>query len=193
MNYKGGRVPGSVPLRWRATVTTHQGLIDRPWKERGHDQMGKPWVDAKTWAVARVLDDHMDKDGSCSPSYGTIAEQARIGRTAAKDGVARLVGAGLLEVRQRRVAPNISESNVYRAAWGLTAPGGRPAPPPKVNGSATHPDEASQPQEMERCSMGGERVPKLNADGLCPKCATVMASGDTDAIQRLFALAASRD
>jgi hypothetical protein len=204
VNYKNGRRPKSVPLAWRALVTTHEGLIDRPkdparpekgWNERGHDQTGKPWIDAKTWAVARVLDDHMDKDGTCSPSYQTIAEQARINRTAAKDGVARLVGAGLLELRQRRVAPNVSASNVYRAAWGwgLTAPGGGGSPPLKVNGSSTHSEEAPHPRDgKERCSLGGEWAASLDAEGLCPRCAGVMASGDTAAIQRLFALAASR-
>jgi hypothetical protein len=205
MNYKNGRVPRSVPLAWRATVTTHEELIDRPkdperpeagWPERGHDQTGKPWVDAKTWAVARVLDDHMDKDGTCSPSYGTIAEQARINRTAAKDGIARLIGAGLLERKQRRITATISESNEYRAlwGWGRTAPGGGGAPPPKVDGSSTHSDrEASQSMVgMERCSLGGESVDALDGDGLCPRCAAIMASGDTAAIQRLFALAASR-
>jgi hypothetical protein len=185
MNYKNGRVPRSVPLRWRAAVTTHDALIDRPWPEKGH---------AKTWAVARVLDDHMDKDGTCSPSYGTIAEQARISRSAAKDGVARLVGAGLLELKQRRIAHNISASNTYRAAWGWsrTGPGDGAAPALKVNGSTTHPEEASLPGELARCSMCGTRVPELDEDGDCPECAAVMASGDIDAIQRLFALAASR-
>lgn len=192
MNYKNGHRPRSVPLRWRATVTTHEGLIDRPWPEKGHDQHGKPWIDAKTWAVARVLDDHMGANGTCSPSYGTIAAQARISRSAARDGVARLVGAGLLELKQRRVGPNISESNEYRAAWGYarTGPGGMPAPGPKVNGSSTHSEEA--PHGKQRCALGGEWVEALDGDGLCPRCAGILASGDTEAIQRLFALAASR-
>jgi hypothetical protein len=199
--------------RPRAAVTTacvarhrhHPRLIDRPkdperpeagWPERGHDQTGKPWVDAKTWAVARVLDDHMDREGACSPSYGTIAEHARVSRSAAKDGVARLLGAGLLERKQRRITATISKSNEYRAAWGwgCTAPGGGVAPPPKVDGSSTHSDrDASQSMVgMERCSLGGESVDALDGDGLCPRCAAIMASGDTEAIQRLFALAASR-
>ena len=206
MNYKNGRVPKSVPLAWRATVTTHLGLIDRPkdperpeagWPEKGHDQTGKPWVDAKTWAVARVLDDHMDKDGTCSPSYGTIAEQARISRSAAKNGVARLVGAGLLELKQRRVTANISESNAYRAVLtqGRTGPTPRAAPAPKVDGSSTHSDRAApHPSDAgkQRCSLGGEWTDSLDAEGLCPECSAVMTSGDTGAIQRLFALAASR-
>lgn len=134
MDYKNGRRPKSVPLAWRAVVTTHEGLIDRPkdparsdegWRERGHDQTGKPWVDAKAWAVARVLDDHMGKDGTCWVSYATIAAQARISRTAAKDGIARLVGAGLLELKQRRIGPSMSDSNLYRALGvGAGRPGG---------------------------------------------------------------------
>ncbi len=123
MNYKNGRVPRSVPLAWRALVTAHEGLIDRPkdsarpeagWPERGRDQTGRPWVDAKAWAVARVLDDHMGKDGTCWVSYATIAAHARISRTSAKEGVARLVGAGLLERKQRRIGPAASDSNLYR-------------------------------------------------------------------------------
>lgn len=125
MNYKNGRRPKSVPLAWRAIVTTHEGLIDRPWPERGKDQIGRPWVDAKTWAVARVLDDHMGAEGTCWVSYGTIAAHARISRTAAKDGVARLVGAGLLERKQRRIGPAQSDSNLYRALGvGVHRPGG---------------------------------------------------------------------
>jgi hypothetical protein len=198
VDYKNGRRPKSVPLAWRAIVTTHEGLIDRPrdathpekgWNERGNDQTGKPWVDAKTWAVARVLDDHMDNDGTCWVSYATIAAQARIGRTAAKEGVARLVGAGLLELRQRRIAPSQSGSNIFRALGvGPERPWGRadsahtpgrsgPQSPHEVEGPSGHPGpRAGGPAGEHLCAGCGGPLGYMiegNDDGngaLCLAC-----------------------
>jgi hypothetical protein len=155
-------------------------------------------VDAKTWAVARVLDDHMDKDGRCFVSYGTIALHARIGRTAAKDGVARLVGAGLLELRQRRLGPAASDSNLYRALGvGAVRPGGgggalgtpgrcAPQSPHEVEPSghsgprgraASHPQDGGN-HECGICAYPGA----VEAGGLCRRCREAWDSGDQAAI-----------
>jgi hypothetical protein len=175
MHYKNGRTPKSVPLAWRATVTTHDGLINRPrdstkpekgWPERGNDQTGKPWVDAKTWAVARVLDDHMGHDGTCFVSYQTIAAHARISRTAAKDGVARLVGAGLLELKQRRISRAQSDSNLYRALGvGAHRPGGRGDSAHTPGRTAPQsPHEVDDPSGPSRPS--GDGAPRCKKHGL---------------------------
>lgn len=206
--YKNGRVPKSTPLAWRALVTSHEGLIDgakdpskpeKGWNERGYDQRGKPWIDAKTFAVARVLDDHMGKDGTCWISYATIAAHARIGRTAAKEGVARLVGAGLLEKKHRRIAPAQSDSNLYRALGvGPERPGGGagaaitpgrsgPQSPHEVEQpsgpSAPRNGTAPHPGKQEECSICGTQASL--SDGLCPRCLKVWQSGDLEAIERL--------
>jgi hypothetical protein len=180
VNYKNGRRHKSVPLAWRALVTTHEGLIDRPkdlarpergWNERGNDQTGKPWVDAKAWAVARVLDDHMGAEGTCWLSYATIAAQARISRTAVKDGAARLEGAGLLGITQRRVGPRQSDTNLFHALGvGAHRPGGRgdsahtpgrtaPQSPQEVNDpfGLSEPSGSAEPGEW-RAETGAPRV-----------------------------------
>lgn len=106
-----------LPIRWRRLVTEYDGTIEGHYTERGHViPTGRPWIDAKAWAVAQALAEFMDNErGECWPSYGTLAAMTRLSRTTVKNGVDRLVHAGLLERKQRRLAQNWSDSNLYRA------------------------------------------------------------------------------
>jgi hypothetical protein len=173
VKYKDGKQPKSIPLAWRAVVTRHEEVIDRPYPEKGYDQQGKPWVDAKTWAVARVLDDHMDAKGVCWPSYATIAAEARISRTAAMNGIDRLVGAGLLEKKQRRLGPKASDANLYRALVPGRDQGSPGADERQSRAGTQSPHEvhsASPNGSAHICAKCGGRGAGSNEVELCKKC-----------------------
>ena len=163
-----------IPIRWRQAVTEHSGVIDDPsYRERGRDRdlRGQPWIDAKTWAVAQALAMFMDNDGECYPSYATLAAMARISRTAAIDGVNRLVSAGLLMRVRRRKGPRDSDSNIYRA-MGVVAEGDQGSRPGRQRWSPratqTLKNSSSRPQQDARCDKCGG--PRANRDGLCVSC-----------------------
>ena len=54
-----------------------------------------------------------DNDGSCYPSYKTIADRIGISETKAKDAIKNLIDLGLIKKEKRKKADGSASSNLY--------------------------------------------------------------------------------
>ena len=54
-----------------------------------------------------------DNDGTCYPSYKTIADRIDISETKAKDSIKKLIDLGLIKKEKRKKADGSATSNLY--------------------------------------------------------------------------------